>query len=244
MASINNGTGDVVIQKVKFDGSICNVEHPVTYDAFIEGYMPDHRELFEKADYPRDGPVSNPKWCEHEWKSHIIIGLGSLNQTVGDVSVLCRVKPSKAAFATAKCAANHLVLVPMTFNVKCEDGGPDDDTNNFICRGPFPSGKVMSLTPTPPKVPCPAWFVNSTDQVAKVNMEVRYRKLEVRVKSNGKTPEEYKFEVPVLVNKCVIKEGDELFVYRPIKKVASQKRGFVVVSGASSSDGAKAARLS
>ena len=205
------------------------------YSSLINQFTKVTSEAFEKADYPAEGPLTNPKWHVHECKANVVYGLGILNRSVGDVAVLCRTKPKKGAFALQKFSAGKLVLVPMSFTIKCEDEGSDDDRSEFVVRGDFPQNKVMVITSPPASVPCPAWYVCPTDDTSKVNMEVRYRKLEVAGKLSGKPAHSTKFEIPVLVNTSSIDRGDELFMFRAAKPQAA-KRGFVML-GASTASG-------
>ena len=57
-------------------------------------------------------------------------------------------------------------------------------------------------------MPCPAWFVTSTDEKKLANMKLQYQNVEVQVSS-----EKINVRIPFLVNSKVLKPGTYLRVF-------------------------------
>ena len=231
--------GEVVTEEVEGDGGEKETKVALTivdYKQFLDTYEKDNRESFEAAKYPDESPLNSIKWTFIEYKSKVCTALGMIGQKVGDANVVCRLKPKRGAIALEHFSAGGLVLVPMSGIIKVEKVGSEEATSMMSCGGSAPDGYTMVIAPQS-EFPCPAWFVQPTDDESKANVEIAKRPITVQTKFPGrsKVGDTSTIEIPVFVNSKDVEKGHELLFYKAAKPKGGSKRAFVMVGGASSS---------
>ena len=208
----------------------------IDYKQFLDTYEKDNRDPFEAAKYPAESALNNKKWTIIEFKSKVGVALGTLGRNVGDVNVICRLKPGRGVIALDNFEAGDLVLVPMSGTIKAEPNDSEDAKSNMACGGAAPLGHTMVVAPQS-DIPCPFWFVQPTDDVKKANVTISRRPVVVQTKFTGKpkVADSSTIDIPVFVNSKVVQKGCELFFFKEAKSKSGTKRAFVMLGGASSS---------
>ena len=242
-----NGTVEFVA--IKFDGTTVDRSVKAEYEPFLKTYCIDKRDEIKNSPYPENSPLGNRDTRTIiKYKSACVIAACDVSETIGDASVLIRLKPQRAVFSLKTHAAGKLTLAPMSVSVKCE--ATESVSQHAIrCGGDAPDGHTLLLQSVGGSdVDVPFWCLSGTDKAADANMELRTKKCDVShkfVHGKGKCEDDWTFEIPIYVNKVSVAKGTELKYYRP-SKPQGEKRFIAIPStqpaGAASSS--KAPRLS
>ena len=205
-------------------GLIKNSHREITYDEFVNSYKVSNKE-FEWSNYPDVDFYKNTDHVVLLAKCACHLALASVKAVITHVRI--REKP-RAVFAAKKLKANELKLPAYTQTIKAVASGDKEP-------GKLPEIKIINNTtdftyfasPFVSKdAPVAAWFVSTTDDEAEANVE--WKSVKVQISAAGET---YNIQAPYLVNKHVIDNDAQLFVYQEAEEKDAKKRRLSLTMG-------------
>ena len=151
--------------------------------------------------------------------------MAMLTRLHGKPDVLCRMQPKKAVFSRRPFKIGECCLVPASIRVKSVHE-EKSTASVFNIGGDVPNGFRFTINPMSLDVPCPVWFMSSTNQkkysnmkIVMVNMNVSVDQVKAEGKGSsaakGKSAELSSVSIPMLVNSSPLKVGEELVYHDP-----------------------------
>ena len=173
-------------------------------------------------------------WMERRWstslpakeqaaKSMVALALARLSEEP-PAKLRIQLKPTRAVFSVATVAIGKLVLVPETTKIITAMVVP---LGGLGVATPIDlGGKQVVLMPlVNQETIVPAWMIRIVDDPEVATMHLVHRAVSIATLLRRKSSEPIDLSMPVLVNRCAMKVGDELTLYRePLLKKAAKRQ--------------------
>lgn len=180
----------------------------VTYDHFVEKFRKT-TETFETFDDWSDyTPNKQDTYKDSVTRALALVAVANLATTVDAPRLRIIVKPTRSVIADQAYPVHKLILVPESNRITFDD-------RQASALKVVVGDKAVWLAPAQctAAFAVPAWILQTTTVEDKANMHIQTKKVSITVGGN-----DVDVQIQVISNKCKLKKGDELFIYKEAVK--------------------------